>query len=51
MEALRTDPDRRRALGEAGHDALKRLWSEEAHVESYFARIEEARDRTKLGRP
>ena len=51
LEALRTDPDRRRALGDAGHDALKRLWSEEAHVESYFARIEEARDLTKLDRP
>ncbi|HST25210.1 MAG TPA: glycosyltransferase family 4 protein [Gaiellaceae bacterium] len=58
MEALRTDPDRRRALGEAGHGALGRLWCEEAHVEQYFARIEEARrivtepstDPTKLGR-
>ena len=51
MELLRTDADRRRALGAAGHDALKRLWSEEPHVESYFARIEEAAGRTKLGRP
>jgi len=50
LEALRTDPERRRALGDAGHDALKRLWSEETHVEDYFARIEEAADRTKLGR-
>jgi glycosyltransferase involved in cell wall biosynthesis len=51
LEALRTDPDRRRALGAAGYDALKRLWSEEPHLESYFARIEEAADPTKLGRP
>jgi glycosyltransferase involved in cell wall biosynthesis len=49
METLRTDPARRSALGEAGHEALGRLWSEEAHVESYLARIEEARA-TKLGR-
>jgi glycosyltransferase involved in cell wall biosynthesis len=51
MEVMRTDPDRRHALGDAGHDALKRLWSEEPHVESYFAAIEEAADRTKLDRP
>lgn len=51
LEALRTDPDRRRALGDAGYDALKRLWSEETHVESYFARIEEAAERIKLDRP
>jgi glycosyltransferase involved in cell wall biosynthesis len=59
LEALRTDPGRRQALGGAGHDALVRLWSEEAHLESYFALIEEARRLgeeppaapTKLGRP
>jgi len=51
LESLRTDPGRRQALGDAGHDALKRLWSEETHVESYFAAIEEAARLTKLGRP
>ncbi len=51
MEVMRTDPDRRRALGDAGHDALKRLWSEEPHVDAYFAAIEEAANDTKLGRP
>ncbi len=59
MEALRTDPQRRKDLGDAGHSALGRLWSEPAHVESYFTLIEEARHvaqersaaPSKLGRP
>jgi len=59
LESLRTDPRRRQELGDAGHDALGRLWSETAHLESYFALIEEARQLagaasaapSKLGRP
>ena len=40
MEALQADPARRSALGAAGHDALRRLWSEDAHVDAYFGAIE-----------
>jgi glycosyltransferase involved in cell wall biosynthesis len=59
MEALRTDPERRRTLGQAGHDALGRLWSEAVHIDTYLTLIEEARTiragpsaaPTKLGPP
>ena len=59
LETLRTDPGRRQELGDTGHDALQRLWSEDTHVESYFAALDEARGLsgrpsspvTKLGRP
>ena len=58
LEALRTDPARRQQLGDAGFDALRRLWSEDAHLDAYFGLIEEARRLhsapaaapTKLGR-
>ena len=43
MERLRTDPELRRELGERGHEAYVRLWSEEPHLERYFEAIEEAR--------
>lgn len=59
LETLRTDPGRRQQLADAGHDALRRLWSEDTHLESYFSAVEEARGHsggpsaapTKLGRP
>jgi glycosyltransferase involved in cell wall biosynthesis len=44
MEQLRTDGRRRDELGSLGHEAAVGRWSEEAHLESYFAAIEEARD-------
>ena len=52
LRALQADPARRSALGDDGHEALRRLWSEDAHVDAYFGAIEEARSdaRTKLGR-
>jgi glycosyltransferase involved in cell wall biosynthesis len=43
LERLRTDTTLRNDLGGRGHDAVKRLWSEEAHVAQYFEAIEEAR--------
>ena len=43
LERLRTDTALRHELGERGHDAVKRLWSEETHVAQYFEAIEEAR--------
>jgi glycosyltransferase involved in cell wall biosynthesis len=43
MDRLSADPDLRRELGERGYEAWQRLWSEEAHLERYFAAIDEAR--------
>jgi len=43
LERLRTDRALRDDLGQKGHDAWRRLWSEERHLESYFDAIEEAR--------
>jgi glycosyltransferase involved in cell wall biosynthesis len=43
MEALRTDPELRRELGERGHRAYVEHWSEEAHMRAYLGLIEEAR--------
>ena len=43
MERLRVDPALRRELGLRGYEAWRRLWSEDAHMEGYFAAIEEAR--------
>jgi glycosyltransferase involved in cell wall biosynthesis len=45
MESLRTNPTLRRELGERGHTAYVRSWSEEPHLTAYFAAIEEARTR------
>lgn len=45
LEALRTDPALRAELGRRGHQAFVGRWSEEPHVEAYFAAIEEARGR------
>jgi glycosyltransferase involved in cell wall biosynthesis len=42
MEALRQDPALRRELGERGYRGYLRHWSEEPHLEQYFAIIEEA---------
>ena len=43
MERLRTDPALRAELGNRGYEAWRRLWSEDAHVEGYFAAIDDAR--------
>jgi glycosyltransferase involved in cell wall biosynthesis len=43
MELLRGDPALRVELGERGHRAYLERWSEEAHMRSYLALIEEAR--------
>ncbi len=43
IERLRTDPALRDRLGERGRDAVLGLWSEERHLDGYFAAIEEAR--------
>ena len=45
MARLQADPDLRGELGEKGHAGWLRLWSEEPHLEGYFAAIEEARAR------
>ena len=42
LEALRADPARRRELGDRGHAGWLERWSEEPHLEGYFAAIEEA---------
>ncbi len=49
LERLRTDADRRRELGERGHAAWRRLWTEEPHLEAYFEAIEEARSLRRAG--
>lgn len=43
METLRGDPSLRQTLGERGYRAYVERWSEEAHMRSYLALIEEAR--------
>jgi glycosyltransferase involved in cell wall biosynthesis len=43
MERVRTEPGLREELGERGYQAFVERWSEEPHIESYFAAIEEAR--------
>ena len=45
METLRTRPDVRTTLGEQGHTAYRRYWTPEAHLQKYFALIEEIRNR------
>jgi glycosyltransferase involved in cell wall biosynthesis len=42
MEALRLDAERRRELGERGHDAWRARWSEDPHIELYERAIEDA---------
>ena len=44
MEAVRSDPRLRRELSERGRRTSKELWSAEAHMEGYFAAIDEARN-------
>jgi glycosyltransferase involved in cell wall biosynthesis len=44
METLRTDPTLRDGLGERGYAAFVERWSEEPHLERYFAALEEARE-------
>ena len=43
METLLADSEQRRALGELGHDAWQRLWSEDVHIADYYEAIDEAR--------
>ncbi len=43
MERLRADGALRDELGARGHEAWRRLWSEERHLDGYFAAIDEAR--------
>jgi glycosyltransferase involved in cell wall biosynthesis len=40
LEVLRASPERRRELGERGHDAFVRLWTPEPHLRQYFGLIE-----------
>jgi len=44
MDRLRGDRATRDELGGRGHAAFVERWSEEPHLEAYFAAIEEARD-------
>ena len=46
MEKLRTDPKLRKSLGEKGHAAYRRLWTEEKYLNRYFELIAEL-DRSK----
>lgn len=41
MDLLLTDPSRRRELGLRGYHAYQKNWTAEAHLERYFALIEE----------
>ena len=43
LETLLRDAELRRRLGNQGHEAWQRLWSEDAHVKGYFAAIDDAR--------
>jgi glycosyltransferase involved in cell wall biosynthesis len=47
IRVLQRDPDRRRELGQNGRDAWQRLWSEDPHLDGYFAAIEEAKGRSR----
>ena len=40
LEQLSSEPELRRSLGERGHEAWQRLWSEQRHLEGYFAAID-----------
>jgi glycosyltransferase involved in cell wall biosynthesis len=42
LERLRTEEGLRDELGGRGHDSWRRLWSEERHLDAYFAAIEQA---------
>ncbi len=42
MEALRTEPDRRDALGQLGLRGWRELWSEEPHLQAYVQLITDA---------
>ena len=42
MERLRTEPELRNRLGEQGHAAWQQRWSEERHLEGYFAALDDA---------
>jgi len=42
LERLRAEEGLRDELGGRGHDAWRRLWSEERHLDAYFAAIEQA---------
>jgi glycosyltransferase involved in cell wall biosynthesis len=48
MERLRTDPTLRREMGDRGYQMYGEKWSESAHLETYFALLEETA-RQKLG--
>ena len=50
MDGLQRDPCWRRRLGEAGHSAYRRLWTEDAHMTAYAALLHEIAGRrgTKL---
>lgn len=48
MARLQQDPELRRRLGENGHDAYVRLWSEGPHLNQYFEIIREIADRRGL---
>jgi glycosyltransferase involved in cell wall biosynthesis len=45
MDRLRTDRALRDRLGEAGYEAYRAHWTEEAHLERYLGLIEEIRTR------
>ncbi len=45
MERLRTDRVLRDRLGEAGYQAYRARWTEEAHIQRYLGLIEELRER------
>lgn len=51
MEILRTDPARRREMGEKGHAAYLEHWTEEPHLARYFGLIAEIADRRGLDVP
>jgi glycosyltransferase involved in cell wall biosynthesis len=48
MDRLRSDPALRRGAGERGYRKFVELWSEEAHLDSYFRLLEETA-RRKFG--
>ena len=43
MDMLLRDAELRRRLGDQGYEAWQRLWTEEPHMQGYFAAIEDAR--------
>jgi glycosyltransferase involved in cell wall biosynthesis len=45
MRALQASPARRREMGEKGHAAWIRYWSEAPHVEAYLSMVEKERHR------